>query len=360
MSQSAAPRTDPSPLRLGFVPLTDAAPLIAAVEKGFFADAGLEVELHREVSWASLRDKLAVGLYDAAHLLYPMPLAMTLGLGAPAVPTQTSHVLSHGGNAITLRCDLAEALQQQVGDAAARLAAVLRARGADRPPLRFGVPFPASCHHYELRRWLASGGIDAVADSGLWPGADRPAVRLRVMPPSQMAEALRGGDLDGMCVGEPWNSLASYRGWGSVVAACAAVRPDAPEKVLGVTAAWAAAEPARHTALRHALAAAGAWCDDPANHGEVARLLGSERYLDLPPTVIQPSLGGAVAGDADATLDSALRLSGGIHAPRISDAADLLRDMQIAHPMEVPEGNPAKTILRATYMTPPLEAGLRH
>ena len=198
-------------LDLGFIPLADCAPLAIAYEKGFFERHGLRVTLHREASWASIRDKTMLGLFDAAHMLYPMPIAQTLGVGGVQCPMVTGICMSLGGNAITVSNTLYEEMSGIAGGlmakrtkSAAALKKTIDARQiSGKGPLRFGVVFPTSTHHYELRFWMASAGIDLDND-----------VKIMVVPPPEMPNAMRNGKIDGYCVGEPWNSFAVERGWG--------------------------------------------------------------------------------------------------------------------------------------------------
>jgi nitrate/nitrite transport system substrate-binding protein len=257
-------------LRIGITPLSDSAPLVAAHELGLFARHGLAVELSVEPSWANIRDKLATGLLDAAHALAPMPIAATLGVGPLHQPTLTALSLGLGGNAVTVSPALLRALTEADagalalpatrGRALARVVAARRAAGA--PRLRLATVFPVSMHAYELRYWLAASGIHPDRD-----------VELSVVPPPRMVERLEAGAIDGFCVGEPWSSVAALRGSGVVILMKHDIWQNAPEKVLAVNAAWAAAHREAHRALLRALLEAAAWCDEPGNRGELARLL---------------------------------------------------------------------------------------
>ncbi|MBC7953884.1 MAG: ABC transporter substrate-binding protein [Rhodospirillaceae bacterium] len=257
-------------LKLGFVPLTDCAPLVVAKERGFFAEQGLDVDLSREPSWANIRDKVAVGALDGAQMLATMPLSMTLGLGAIREPILAIMALNLGGNTITLSTELCRRM-----DAAGGLKAVIgEDKAAGRPPLSFAMVYPVSPHHLELRLWLASNGIDPDRD-----------VRLVVVPPPQMVAHLSAGNIAGFCVGEPWGSLAVKMELGRVVATSNHIFAGRIEKVLGVTRAFADANPTTITALIKAVINAASWCD--ANRAEMAGILAQPAYLNVPAEVVR-------------------------------------------------------------------------
>lgn len=266
-------------LTLGYVPLTDCAPLVVASELGLFAQAGLDVTLSREPSWANIRDKVAVGTLDGAQMLATMPLSLSLGLGALREPTVAVLVLNQGGNTITLAESLCRRMEAFGGLTARTLAAVLaedRLCGAEPPT--FAMVYPVSPHHLELRDWLASGGIDPDRD-----------VRLTVVPPPQMVAHLAAGKVAGFCVGEPWGGLAAEQRLGRVVATSQDIFPDRAEKVLGVTARFARDNPATIAALADSLLAACRWCDD--NRAELAELLSQPEWLNVPAEVLMRGLG---------------------------------------------------------------------
>jgi ABC-type nitrate/sulfonate/bicarbonate transport system substrate-binding protein len=261
-------------LRLGFLALTDAAPLVAAQELGLFDHHGLRVQLQREVGWATIRDKVAFGELDAAPAPAPMLWAMQLGLGGAPVDVCTGLVLNLHGNAITL----AERLWHAgVRDAATLRTEALARRGENK--LTFGIVFPFSHHHLLLRQWLRAARLDPERD-----------VRIAVVPPAQMFRNLVAGTLDGYCVGEPWNTLAVQEGEGWCPAWSAQLAPGHTEKVLTVRTAFAAGRATEHAALIAALASAAAWCDEPAHRAQLAGMLSSPLYLNLPEKVITPSL----------------------------------------------------------------------
>ncbi|HEX7035322.1 MAG TPA: CmpA/NrtA family ABC transporter substrate-binding protein [Pseudomonadales bacterium] len=268
-----------------FVPLVDSAPLVAAAERGFAAREGIELELVREPSWASLRDHLNLGYVDCAHALAPLPLASALGVSHVQVACAVPFVLSRGGNAVTVSNELYAELAAAARGAplegpvavGAALATIVARRGT---PLTFGMVFPFSGHNFELRYWLAAAGIHPDRD-----------VRLVAIPPPLMVESLRARQVDGFCVGEPWNSLAVAEGLGRIVVAKSALVPHGVEKVLAVRPVLAHS-PERLGPLLRALAAAAAWADDPVNHAELAALLARPSYLDAPPELIRAALGG--------------------------------------------------------------------
>ncbi|MFB6260373.1 MAG: CmpA/NrtA family ABC transporter substrate-binding protein [Thiohalorhabdaceae bacterium] len=284
---SASP--EKAELTLGFIPLTDCAPLVVAHERGLFARHGLTVTLSREASWATIRDKVALDSLDGAHMLATMPLAASVGAGMVNRPMVTSLSLGLGGNAITV----SNALHQRMLDAepaaasdpaatAGALKQVVEAdRAAGRSPLTFAHVFPASTHNFQLRYWLASGGIDPDRD-----------VQLTVVPPPQMVAALNAGQIAGYCVGEPWNARAREMGLGRSVIASYELWNNHPEKVLGVSRDWAESHPATHRALVMALLEAGQWLDRPANRSEAARLLARPEYVDAPVSAIEGALMG--------------------------------------------------------------------
>lgn len=270
-------------LKLGIVPLVDCAPLVIARERGFFAELGLKVEISREASWASIRDKVAVGSLDGAHMLAPLPLAMTAGAAPLTVPMVVGMALNLGGNTITLAEDLWQRLD--AADAAAslpldagRLRRLIEAdRAAGRAPMTFASVYPVSAHTYELRAWLQSGGIDPDRD-----------IRLVVVPPPQMVAQLSARNIAGFCVGEPWGTLAVRHGLGRVAATSRDLFAGCLEKVFAVTAAWAEAHPRTHLAVLEALIGAARWCDE--NRCETAEILAQPHLLNAPFDAVVASL----------------------------------------------------------------------
>lgn len=285
---------DMSVLKLGYVALSDCAPLVVAREHGFFERHGLTVTLSRESSWASIRDKVAVGALDGAQMLATMPLSMTLGLGPLRTPMVTALALSLGGNTITVANGLYARMAETGLTGAAALKAVIDAdREAGRDPMTFAMVYPTSTHQYELGAWMAAGGID--------PGRD---ARLIVVPPQQMVTYLVAGRIAGYCVGEPWGSMAVTLGLGRVVATSEEVWAGRIEKVFGVTEAWAEAHPATHVAAVRALVEACRFADEPANRPDVARLIARRGRVNAPLEAIEAGLCGRFRRGREETVGS--------------------------------------------------------
>lgn len=268
------PRGNARALRLGFVALTDAAPLVVAQELGHFRRRGLAVELGREVGWATIRDKIAYGELDAAHAPAPMLWSARLGLGCTPVDVCTAFVFNLHGNALTLSHRL---WQAGVRDASTLRDDALRRRGENK--LLFGVDFTHTMHHLMLRQWLRHVRLDPERD-----------VRIAVVPPGQMYRCLAAGTLDGYCAGEPWNTLAVQQQVGWCPAWSASLAPGHVEKVLMVRQAFADRRQPEHAALVAALTEAAAWCDEPANRAQLAQMLSAPTYLNLPVASIEPAL----------------------------------------------------------------------
>jgi nitrate/nitrite transport system substrate-binding protein len=274
-------------LKVGFIPIIDCAAVVMAEELGAYERQGLEVEIRREVSWANVRDKLALGVLDASHILAPLPLAQTLGIDSVSVPMINAMTLEVNGNAVTLSAGLWREIDEAAPELAARrpldahaLAAVVASRRArSAPPIVLASVFPYSVQNYMLRLWLSSGGLDPDRD-----------VRLTVVPPPHTVAHLSGGVIDGYCVGEPWNKQSESLGIGRIALTGLDIWRGMPEKVLGTTEAWAERHPETLKALIRALIEASLWLDDPANRPEAARLLSSPRYLNMPADVMARTL----------------------------------------------------------------------
>ncbi len=294
-------RLEKRSLTLGFVPLTDCAPLVIAREKGLFKKYGLDVELSRESSWANIQDKVSIGMLDGAQMLAAMPLAASLD-SLRSQPMVTSLSLDLNGNAVTLSNELygrmmatgRDDLDTASGSARALKEVIELDKAADRPKLSFAVVFSQSSHNYLLRYWMADAGIDPDHD-----------VRLIVVPPPQMGHYLRAGMIAGCCVGEPWNTLAVSEGLGRIVLTSYDIWNNHPEKVFAVTRNWAQSNPNTHNAVLMALLEACAWLDEPNHRQESCELLSQGRYVNVPVDVLEQSLTGTVLVSSDASPLSA-------------------------------------------------------
>lgn len=286
----------------GFMPLFDSAVLVAASELGFATREGIDLTLHRETSWANIRDRIAIGHFDLAHMLGPMPLACNLGLTPLASETIVPFSLGLGGNCVTISNAVWDGMAAHGAEpdldparAGKALGAFIRERVvAGHDPLRFAVVHPHSGHNYELRYWLAACGIDPQRE-----------IEIVIVPPPFMADALAAGRIDGYCVGEPWNSAAVAAGTGHIVTVKALLWKNSPEKVLGVRKAWADENPGALAALLRALHHSARWCQDPANHAELAAVMAQPGFLGLPPAVQMPILTGhlRLGGGAELEID---------------------------------------------------------
>jgi two-component system, oxyanion-binding sensor len=288
-----------TPLHIGFIPLVDAAALIVAVDKGFAKAEGLDVTLAREVSWSNVRDKLNIGLFDAAHLLAPVAISSSLGLGHVKVPIAAPFNLGINGNAIAVSPQLHAAIMGEIdGDrfdpmatalALARVVTIRRKAG--REPLTFGMTFPFSTHNYQLRFWMAAGGVDPDED-----------VHLVVLPPPYMVDSLASGHVDAFCVGAPWNSIAVDRGVGHILHFVSDILEHAAEKVLAVRQGWSERNPQVVASLVRACARAAEFIEQPGNRSEAARILAEPERLGVDAEVIQRTLDGQLKISPDGTV----------------------------------------------------------
>lgn len=261
-------------LNCGYVPLVDCAPLVIARELGFAAEEGLDLCLIKQPSWSALRDMLAFGHLDAAHMLSPMPVAMSLGMGGLAADIDALMVLSVNGTCFGVSNQLADELGPvRFGDAIGVLAG-LSALPARR--LRIGVPFPFSMHRLLLSYWTAAA-----------PDLDVEPVTI---PPQRMADALSDGHIDAFWVGEPWGSAAVQRGVGQLLLAGRDVWAFAPEKVLAARTAWVTENPHLVGKLMRAIFIASRWLDVPENKPLAVEILGRSEHIDLAHDLLEPAL----------------------------------------------------------------------
>lgn len=264
----------PRELTIGFLPLVDACLPILAHEHGFAEAEGISLRLVRDFSWATVLDRLLYGHSDAAHLVAPLAIATTLGRGRPAYPLSVPFVLGLNGNAITLRPDLADQVcpAGRLGDpriVGAALGAFAKTSAAAGRRLRFGVVHRYSSHNYMLRYWLAACGIRPDHD-----------VEIVTVAPPFCADALEAGEVDGICVGEPWNSVAIERGAGRIVLATTQIWRRGVEKVLALRESELAARRPDVEALIRALVVAGRHFVDPVHWDVNAAILARAEYLD--------------------------------------------------------------------------------
>jgi nitrate/nitrite transport system substrate-binding protein len=290
-------------LKLGFIKLTDCAPLIVAKEKGFFNDEGLNVELEAQANWKILLDRVISGELDGAHMLAGQPIGATIGFGTQA-DVVTAFSMDLNGNGITVSNAVWEEMQKHDPKlrsptpphpiSAEALVPIVKARKRAGTPLNFAMVFPVSTHNYELRYWLAAAGIHP----GLYTATDTRGVidgdvLISVTPPPQMPATLEAGTIQGYCVGEPWNQQAVMRGIGVPVTTDYDIWKNNPEKVFGVTRAWSEQNAKTHVAMVKALIRAGKWLDASLeNRQETARLLARKEYVGADYEVIANSMTG--------------------------------------------------------------------
>jgi NitT/TauT family transport system ATP-binding protein len=286
----------PYQITAGFMPLLDSALIVVAKEMGFAEAEEIELSLMRETSWANIRDRLAVGHFQTAHMLAPMPIACNLGLTPLASPTIVPMALGLGGNAVTVSNALWHRMVEEGAaedldpwKAGHALKAVTGKPGART--LRFAVVHPHSGHSYELRYWLAACRVDPERD-----------IEIVILPPPLMADALGAGTIDGYCVGEPWNTAAVTLGHGHITTVKAAIWRSSPEKVLGVQERWAGEHPDALEALLRALYKAAVWCGAPANRTELAEILAKPAYVGKPVAWMMPALSGELRVSPQTTV----------------------------------------------------------
>jgi ABC-type nitrate/sulfonate/bicarbonate transport system substrate-binding protein len=274
-------------LRIAFLPLTDAAVLAVARERGFAEEEGLSLDLIRSTSWATLRDRLVYGQVHAGQMLAPLAVAVTLGLSQQPAALAAPYKLGVNGNMLVMANDFAAALDPDTGrrlsDPLGTAHDFAAAIGLWRRKPVIGVVHRFSSHSLMLRYWLASAGIDPDRD-----------VVLRVLPPSLTVEAMRAGEIDGFIAGEPWGSAAVEAGLAETVAIGERIWQRGVEKVLAFRTPWLEENPDIVDRLLRALIRSAGWCDDPANHEALAQLLSDPRYVDQPADLIARALGGQI------------------------------------------------------------------
>ncbi|WP_040728263.1 CmpA/NrtA family ABC transporter substrate-binding protein [Thiomicrorhabdus sp. Kp2] len=288
-------------VKIGFIPLTDSAPLVVAKEEGFFEQFDLDVSLIREVSWSNIRDKLVFSELDAAHMLAPLLIASSFGLGSVKKPLVTAYSFGLNGNAVSVSNEVFAELIAIEPDlvlkpeksASALKQVALSRKKQGKGLLRFAVVFPYSMHNYLLRHWFSTANILVGED-----------VEIVVVPPSSVVQALDEGLIDGYCVGEPWNTHAVKKQVGVTVITGYEIWNNAPEKVLGVRAAWAEENVSIHKRLIKALYLASQWIDDASNYQKLVKYLSLEQYVGAPEESIQNTYKGEVCNPINSTCRS--------------------------------------------------------
>ncbi|SFP54967.1 nitrate/nitrite transport system substrate-binding protein [Geopseudomonas sagittaria] len=307
LASSIALAADPEKeeLKLGFIKLTDMAPLAIAYEKGFFEDEGLYVSLEAQANWKVLLDRVITGELDGAHMLAGQPLGATIGFGTKA-DVVTAFSMDLNGNAITVSNAVWAEMKKHVPMAdgkpvhpikADALKPVIEQYKAQGKPFNLGMVFPVSTHNYELRYWLAAGGIHPgyyAPAKGDITGTLSADALLSVTPPPQMPATMEAGTIHGYSVGEPWNQAAVFKGIGVPVITDYQIWKNNPEKVLGVSKAWAEANPETHKRLVKALIRAAMWLDENgnANRAEAVEILARPEYVGADAKVIANSMTG--------------------------------------------------------------------
>lgn len=340
-------------LRLGFIKLTDMAPLAIAYEKHFFEDEGLYVTLEPQANWKVLLDRVISGDLDGAHMLAGQPLGASIGIGSRA-NIVTAFSMGLNGNAITVSNKVWAMMRPNLPTQADGwpvhpitadvLKPVVEHFNAQGRKFDMGMVFPVSTHNYELRYWLAAGGVHP----GFYSHPDgtgqiQADVLLSVVPPPQMPATLEAGTISGYCVGEPWNQQAVFRGIGVPVISDYEIWRNNPEKVFGVTAEWAEKNPNTHLALIKALIRAAQWLDADANANrpEAVRILARAEYVGADEKVIASSMTGTFEyekGDIRSIPDFNVFFRSHATYPYYSDAVWYLTQMRRWG--QIPEGKP--------------------
>jgi len=304
-SAAFAVKPEKEELKFGFIKLTDMAPLAIAYEKGYFEDEGLFVTLEAQANWKVLLDRVIDGELDGAHMLAGQPLGATIGFGTKA-DIITAFSMDLNGNGITVSNAVWKEMKKHVAMeggkpkhpiSATALKPVIDSYRAAGKPFKMGMVFPVSTHNYELRYWLAAGGISPgyyAPKKGDISGQIKADALLSVTPPPQMPATMEAGTIYGYCVGEPWNQQAVFKGIGVPVVTDYEIWKDNPEKVFGVSKAWADKYPKTHIAVVKALIRAAQWLDanNDKNRPEAVKILSKSTYVGADYKVIANSMTG--------------------------------------------------------------------
>ncbi|MBW0158296.1 CmpA/NrtA family ABC transporter substrate-binding protein [Sedimentimonas flavescens] len=307
-SSAMAADVEKPDLVFGFIKLTDMAPLAVALENGYFADEGLNVTLKAMPNWTAVSEGVADGSLDGSHMLAGQPLAGRIGIGVQA-NFVTPLSMDLNGNGITVSNDLWAQIAGIVPRddygrpkhpiSASVLKDVAAKMKAEGKPLQMGMVYPVSTHNYELRYWLAAGGLNpgmykAEDLTGITGGTENADVELSVTPPPKMPETMASGAIAGYCVGEPWNQEALFRGVGVPVISDHQIWKNNPEKVFGMTEEFISANPKTTVAIVKAMIRAAKWLDDGGtfNRPEAADMLARPEYVGADANVIINSMTG--------------------------------------------------------------------
>lgn len=341
---SAATKPEKPDLKIGFIKLTDMAPLAIAYEKGYFEDEGLYVTLEAQANWKVLLDRVIDGELDGAHMLAGQPLGATIGFGTKA-DIITAFSMDLNGNGITVSNDVWQMMKANVPMKdgkpvhpikADTLKPVIEKFKKEGKPFKMGMVFPVSTHNYELRYWLAAGGIHPgyyAPEKGDTSGTIKADALLSVTPPPQMPSTMEAGTINGYCVGEPWNQQAVFKGIGVPVITDYEIWKNNPEKVFGVSKAWADKYPATHIAVVKAMIRAARWLDEDNNKNRPAavKILSQPNYVGADYNVIANSMTGTFEyekGDKRAVPDFNVFFRYNATYPYYSDAIWYLTQMR--------------------------------
>ncbi|MDC8831469.1 CmpA/NrtA family ABC transporter substrate-binding protein [Alteromonas gilva] len=292
-------------LKFGFIKLTDMAPLAVAYEKGYFEDEGLYVTLEAQANWKVLLDRVIDGQLDGAHMLAGQPLGATIGFGTES-HIVTAFSMDLNGNGITVSNDVWAEMKKNIPHENGKPVHPIKAdylkpvvdsyKNAGKP-FKMGMVFPVSTHNYELRYWLAAGGIHPgyyAPHKGDTSGQIDAQALLSVTPPPQMPATMEAGTIYGYCVGEPWNQQAVFKGIGVPVITDYEIWKNNPEKVFGVSKSWAEENPNTHIRVVKAMIRAAMWLDanNNANRPEAVKILAKSSYVGADEDVIANSMTG--------------------------------------------------------------------
>ncbi|MEG3766624.1 CmpA/NrtA family ABC transporter substrate-binding protein [Alteromonas sp. 14N.309.X.WAT.G.H12] len=292
-------------LKFGFIKLTDMAPLAIAYEKGFFEDEGLYVTLEAQANWKVLLDRVIDGELDGAHMLAGQPLGATIGFGTKA-HIITAFSMDLNGNGITVSNEIWEQMKKNMPKEDGKpvhpvkadyLKPVVEKYREEGKAFKMGMVFPVSTHNYELRYWLAAGGIHPgyyAPHKGDTSGQIDAEALLSVTPPPQMPATMEAGTIHGYCVGEPWNQQAVFKGIGVPVITDYEIWKNNPEKVFGVSSEWAEKYPNTHIRVVKAMIRAAMWLDENnnANRPEAVKILAKSTYVGADEAVLANSMTG--------------------------------------------------------------------